>query len=382
MYSRRQRSTRNAAATTNANANANARTTRGRTSKAKNPRRGGGNPDTARVRASIERAPVVPWIKVLRPPSLHLRRTFLVEKWVRPSDLTAKEREVYDEKQKEKKEDQQRLLKWQQQKREQEERERDEQLQREQKENMLSQEVETATEREGQDVKDPEMNKDKQESEISAAKPIFETSVSIESASTKLKTPTTAASNTEKSDVVQSVPIVAMEQIQDPSRLYEREDRSTAVMTSQTSKSQSILTQTQASSVDTLENESSSRLLLSGTMIDMGSQQLQEVHKDELLQRNESSSNKLEENFLAPVNENQDNSSTQLVCNSAVIDNTREQVGQDHKEKFFQKCGSASNKPTQENCSTTSKEQQQKQSPDAERMLSPTEPLAKKMRVE
>ncbi len=136
MYSRRQRSTRNAAVATNASANTNARTTRGRTNKAKHPRRGGGNPDTARVRASIERPPVVPWIKVMRPPALHLRRTFLVEKWVRPSDLTEAEREVYDAEQKEKEEERQRMLKWQQQKREQEarEKEREEQEHREQKE--------------------------------------------------------------------------------------------------------------------------------------------------------------------------------------------------------------------------------------------------------
>ena len=135
MYSRRQRSTRNAAATTNANAAANARTTRGRTNKAKHPRRGGGNPDTARVRASIGMPAVVPWVKVLRPPALHLRRTFLVEKWVRPSDLTAAERGVYDAEQKEKEEERQRrmVLKLQQQKREQEEKEkaRNEQQQRE-----------------------------------------------------------------------------------------------------------------------------------------------------------------------------------------------------------------------------------------------------------
>ena len=125
MYSRRQRSTRNAAATTNANTSANARTTRGRTNKAKHPRRGGGNPDTARVRASIERSPVVPWVKVMRPPAFHLRRTFFVEKWVRPSDLTATERKVYDVEQKEKEEERHRLLKWQQQKREQEEKEKE-----------------------------------------------------------------------------------------------------------------------------------------------------------------------------------------------------------------------------------------------------------------
>ena len=108
MYSRRQRSTRTATATTNANAGTNARTTRGRTNKAKHPRRGGGNPDADRVRASIEQGPVVPWIKVMRPPALHLRRTFLVEKWVRPSDLTPTEREVYDAEQREKEEERQR----------------------------------------------------------------------------------------------------------------------------------------------------------------------------------------------------------------------------------------------------------------------------------
>lgn len=135
MYSRRQRSTRNAAVATNTSAN-NARTTRGRTNKAKHPRRGGGNPDTARVRASIERPPVVPWIKVMRPPALHLRRTFLVEKWVRPSDLTEEERGIYEAEQKKKEEERQRMLKLQQQKREQEqkEKEREEQQQREQKE--------------------------------------------------------------------------------------------------------------------------------------------------------------------------------------------------------------------------------------------------------
>ena len=134
MYSRRQRSTRNAAATTNAGPSANGRTTRGRTSKAKHPRRGGGNPDTARVRASIEKPPVIPWVKVMRPPALHLRRTFLVEKWVRPSDLTEKEREIYEAGQKKKEDERQRLLKWQQQKREQEKKEKAEQEKREREE--------------------------------------------------------------------------------------------------------------------------------------------------------------------------------------------------------------------------------------------------------
>lgn len=135
MYSRRQRSTRNAAVAAT-NANANARTTRGRTSKAKHPRRGGGNPDTARIRASIERPPVVPWVKVMRPPALHLRRTFLVEKWVKPSDLTEDERQVYELEQKKKEEERQRLLRLQQQKREEEEREKEkaEQEKREQEE--------------------------------------------------------------------------------------------------------------------------------------------------------------------------------------------------------------------------------------------------------
>jgi len=146
MYSRRQRSTRNAAVATNANANTNARTTRGRHNKAKNPRRGAGNPDTARVRASVEAPPVVPWIKVMRPPALHLRRTFLVEKWVRPSDLTAAEREVYDAEQKVKEEERQRRLRLQQEKRDQEAKEKEEndrleqdRLEQERKEKMESQ---------------------------------------------------------------------------------------------------------------------------------------------------------------------------------------------------------------------------------------------------
>jgi len=140
MYSRRQRSTRNASAAANPNVGTTARTTRGRTNKAKHPRRGGGNPDTARVRASIERQPVVPWIRVMRPPALHLRRTFLVEKWVRPSDLTSAERKVYDEQQKEKEEGKQRQLIWQQRRREEEEKQKErerqqqEQQQRQQKE--------------------------------------------------------------------------------------------------------------------------------------------------------------------------------------------------------------------------------------------------------
>lgn len=168
MYSRRQRSTRNAAATTNASASANARTTRGRTNKAKHPRRGGGNPDTARVRASIERPPVVPWVKVMRPPALHLRRTFLVEKWVRPSDLTAAEREVYDAKQKEKEEERQRQLKWQQQKREQEQKEKAEEEQRvkEEKERAMATaaaEAAAAAEHNGENAKTAEESKRDQE---------------------------------------------------------------------------------------------------------------------------------------------------------------------------------------------------------------------------
>mmetsp|Transcript_4681 Transcript_4681/g.13498 ORF Transcript_4681/g.13498 Transcript_4681/m.13498 type:complete len:350 (-) Transcript_4681:901-1950(-) len=129
MYSRRSRSTRNASATAAGTGSATTgRTTRGRSQKAKNPRRGGagGNPDTARVRASIERPPVVPWIRVMRPPAPHLRnrKTFLVEKWVRPSDLKEEERIVFEKERAEHAEETQQWARLQQERREQKERER------------------------------------------------------------------------------------------------------------------------------------------------------------------------------------------------------------------------------------------------------------------
>lgn len=225
MYSRRQRSSRNAAATTSANTQSNGRTTRGRTSKAKHPRRGGGNPDTARLRASIERAPVVPWVKVMRPPSLHLRRTFLVEKWVRPSDLSAREREVYDENQKEKEKEHQRFLNWQQQKREQDEKEkeRDEQPEQERKENDLSLMAEVTAEYEVQDSKET-VSEEKQE--ISVVKPIFDTSATTASTSTKSNLTTTTASKTEKLEVSEDTEMIESEQMPDSPRVLEGEDYS------------------------------------------------------------------------------------------------------------------------------------------------------------
>ena len=88
----------------------------------------------AGVRASIERQPVIPWVKVKRPPALHLHRTFAVEKWVRPSDLTVRERKIYDEGQRQKEEGRRRLLNLEQQRREEREKEKDEQLGVERKE--------------------------------------------------------------------------------------------------------------------------------------------------------------------------------------------------------------------------------------------------------
>ena len=493
MYSRRQRSTRNTAATTGAHANTNARTTRGRTSKAKHPRRGGGNPDTARIRASIERAPVVPWVKVMRPPSLHLRRTFLVEKWVRPSDLTVKEREVYDEKRKEKEKEHQRLLKWQQQKREQEEKEKErgKQLQQEQKESSVA-EIEAKDE--VQDVKEIETSKEKQENEISKLKPIFEPSAAIASTSTASKPPTTTANKTDKSEIAQNVEkvasqqmqdssgvregeehsavkpmfetaaaiastattsitpmttvnmtdeseipqtasTIASEQMQDSSRLRKGEDHSAvkpiietaatilskpttsktpattasktdesekAKMTSTitpteiqdpsqfvqgkdhttaalTSKSLSTSQQTQASLIDTMEN-TSSKLLDHHSAIRISSQDLQQTHKDALLQTN---ANKMpQENFLAPVNDNQNKPSTKIVCNTVLIDNTSPPLDQEDKEPLLLKNGPNLNDQPQENFSTLANEEEQEGQPDAKGASSSTEPLAKKMRIE
>jgi len=269
MYSRRQRSTRNAAATTNTNTSANARTTRGRTNKAKHPRRGGGNPDTARVRASIERSPVVPWVKVMRPPAFHLRRTFFVEKWVRPSDLTATERKVYDAEQKEKEEERHRLLKWQQQKREQEEmeKEREEDQQRKLKEKEESLIRTARTGHGGENAKRMESKGEEQNDENSASKlisgtptPIVLTITTTRMASTlataiastatsKVPTDTTSdgIGQSEAAQVV--VPTLELEQTQAPLRVSGAED----VPTLTTSK-------TRVSLMKNVENKTSSPL--------------------------------------------------------------------------------------------------------------------------
>ncbi len=220
MYSRRQRSTRNAAvAATNANANVNARTTRGRTSKAKHPRRGGGNPDTARIRASIERPPVVPWVKVMRPPALHLRRTFLVEKWVKPSDLTEDEKQAYEMEQQKKEEERQRLLKWQQQKREEEEKEKAEQEKREQEEKRKLQAAAAA------------------QAEMVKAKPMDTPAAMTSTPPTTASDVATTKTETAQPEAAPAVSSMELEQAQVPSQGTAVKDSSTPAVSASTNDS-------------------------------------------------------------------------------------------------------------------------------------------------
>ena len=284
---------------------------------------------------------------------MHLRLTFLVEKWVRPSDLTEGERGVYETEQKRKEEERQQRLKLQQQRREQEEREKEreeeQKCEKKEKEHSLLAAA-AAAEQGGKNVKSAELK-----GEESAAKLVSNTpsmilpTATVPTATTKTNDIITARTETDRSEVATGMSSLEFEQTQTLSQGGGEEDTSNPAPpppgpTSPMDKAQGLLEQTQ----DSLTGSKRATQLAPDTTKPLNAHQNMPEQKDA-----SPKSNKFVSREVAPVY-------SSISVNPSVM-----------------------KPPAEESLQQQQQQQQQKQKLPGDGDISvSTEPLAKKPRVE